>query len=116
MSSGPRALERKLKLSMNPELINRNEAGDKTLYAEGFRNVEATIPEIREGVHDGWALAPQFRGRRQAKNFLCSDVACVDIDNGTSLEEIRNRPLIRDYAALLYTTVSCASSRTRHSR
>jgi hypothetical protein len=106
-------LHRRLKLSINPSLIDRNEGGDKRAFAYGWENTEAKIEELAEGIRDGWAYGPQFDGPRSAKNFLCSDIASVDIDNGVTLDEIRQRELIRDHAALVYTTVSHAPEKPR---
>jgi hypothetical protein len=106
-------LHRRLKLSVNPLLIDKNEGGDKRAFAYGWKNTDATIEELAEAIRDGWAYGPQFDGSRSTKNFLCSDIASVDIDNGVTFDEIRQRELIRDHAALVYTTVSHTPEKPR---
>jgi Origin of replication binding protein len=97
---------RKLKLSVNPHMLDKHEGGDKRLFTHGWRHVEITVEELAEWVGDGRAFSAQFMGPRKASNFLGSDVVTVDVDGGLTIEEALAHPLIKDHSALLYTTVS----------
>ena len=106
-------VDRKLKISMNPCLIDKNISGDKRLFTEGYQNVDADLGELAEAITSGWAYGPQLNGPRRTSNFACSDIAPVDIDHATSLTEILERELIRDHAALIHTTVSHSPEKPR---
>ena len=51
-------------------LINKNETGDKTLFTDGWENVELTPDELAAKVQQGIAYCAQLRGPRKASNFL----------------------------------------------
>src|SRR6185369_8873137 len=42
---------------------------------------------------------------RDARHFLASDIVSVDIDHGLSIPEALDNLIVRDHAAMLYTTV-----------
>src|SRR5215203_5939836 len=102
---------RKLKLAFNPNLIDKNAAGDNRLFVTGFVNTEATVEEIAEGVREGWAFCPQMSGPRSAKNFQASDVVAVDVDEVPSIQSLLEHPLVSQYAGLVYTTASHTAER-----
>ena len=97
-------LNKKLKLSINPKLINKNQSDDKTLFVEGWKNVELTPQDLAESINDGKAYCAQLSGPRKGANFLCSDVVSVDIDGTRRIEETLCDPLVAKYATILYTT------------
>jgi hypothetical protein len=43
----PSVLSQKLRLSVNRALINKNEAGDDSLFSHGWQNVELSSPQHR---------------------------------------------------------------------
>ena len=45
----------KLKVALNPELIDKNEAGNASLFATGWINVELTPDELAEAIQSGIA-------------------------------------------------------------
>jgi hypothetical protein len=106
-------VHKKLKLAINPDLIDKNAARDNRLFVKGFINREATIEEIGEEVRKGRALCPQMMGPRAAKNFLASDVVTVDIDDTPSIASVLGHPLVRQYAGLVYTTASHTAEKPR---
>ena len=95
-----------LRLSINQALINKNETGDVGLFADGFENTEITITQLAEHVRAGHAFTAQLKGRRNAGNFLASDVVSVDIDHGMTVEQALAHPLVAAHAGLIYTTPS----------
>lgn len=96
--------ERKLKIAVNPELIDKNESGDASLFATGWFNVELTPDELAEAIQSGIAYCPQLTGSRKAESFQACDVASVDVDQGLTVEEALANPFVRNHALLLYTT------------
>ena len=100
-------LDRKLKLSINPRIINKNEAGDDAAYADGWTNVEFSPRELAASINDGVAYSCQLRGgRRAAANFLCCDLLSVDVDGTRRLEEVMADPIVQRHLTILYTTPS----------
>ena len=71
--------ERKLKIAVNPELIDKNEAGHASLFATGWINVELTPDELAEAIQSGIAYCPQLTGSRKAESFQACNVASVDV-------------------------------------
>jgi hypothetical protein len=55
-------LERKLKLAVNPDLIDKNEAGNMSLFASGWVNVELTPDEFADAIRSGRAYCTQLNG------------------------------------------------------
>ena len=98
---------RALRLSINRDLINKNESGDSSLFARGWKNVELTAHELADHINEGFAYAPQLaRDRRCAENFLCTEVLSVDVDGTRRIDEIMNEPLVQDHLTIFYTTVN----------
>jgi hypothetical protein len=86
-------------------LIDKNAAGDRSLYAQRWESVELTLDGFVEAIQRGWAYCPQLSGPRRTENFLACDIASVDIDHGMTVEQALRHPLIKEHALLLYTTV-----------
>ncbi|MGH1588862.1 hypothetical protein ACRBEV_11435 [Methylobacterium phyllosphaerae] len=96
----------KLEISLNPNLINKNEAGDTSFFALGWQNVEVTPDEFTTAIAEyGWAYCAQVTGVRKESNFLACNIASVDVDHGLTVEEALASPLVQQHALLLYTTV-----------
>lgn len=102
----PGVLARALRVSINPSLINKNERGDKTLFVEGWKNVELTLPQLRDSVLAGAAYCAQLAGERRQANFLACDVVSVDIDGNRTLDDVMADPTVRRAASMIYTTPS----------
>jgi len=95
---------RSLRLAINPDLIDKNQTGEKTLFAEGWHNVEVTPAELAAAINDGMAYCAQIKTRRKAENFLCSDILSVDIDGTRRIPEILADPFVARHLTILYTT------------
>ena len=67
-------LSRKLRLSLNPELINKNESGDDSLFKIGWINQKLTPKELADEINKGIAYTCELSGDRNARNFVRSDV------------------------------------------
>jgi len=77
--------ERKLKLAVNPDLIAKNEAGNVSLFASGWANVELTPDEFADAIRSGQAYCAQLNGSRKTANFKACNVASVDVDHGLTI-------------------------------
>ena len=97
-------LARKLRLSVHPDIIDRN-VPDARLWAEGWHNVELTVAELVQSIKKGRPYCAQVDGHRDSKHFLGCDVASADVDDGPTIAEALETPVVRDHATILYTTV-----------
>jgi hypothetical protein len=96
-------LKRKLRLSVNVNIIDKNVYGAD--LGGGFENVELTIDELGVIICSGNAYCAELaEGQRGAKNFVASDILSVDIDEGVSVDQLRDHEFVRRYASLIYTT------------
>ncbi|WP_398464438.1 plasmid replication protein, CyRepA1 family [Tardiphaga sp.] len=109
----PSVLDQKLRLSVNRALINKNEAGNESLFKQGWENVELTPRELADEVDQGHAYACQLSGTRSAANFVRSDILSVDIDQDLSISEAKKLPFAQQHLTILYTTPSHSESRHR---
>jgi hypothetical protein len=98
--------DRKLRLAINRQLIGKNEAGRKDLFVYGWENVEVTLAKLAAAVTEGIAFTAQLTGKRKAANFLASDVVSADIDRGMTIEQALDHPIVKQHAALIFTTSS----------
>jgi hypothetical protein len=98
--------DRKLRLAVNPRLIDKNAAGDKRLFVEGFENQSLSIEQLAEHIKLGHAFTAELNGRRKATNFGAADVLAVDVDYGMNIEQALAHPLVVAHAALIYSTSS----------
>ena len=96
--------ETKLKLAVNPGLIDKNATGNTSLFAEGWINSEFTPAEFIEAIQRGWAYCAQLTGSRKTGNFKASNIASVDVDRGLAIEQALAHPLVQKCALLIYTT------------
>lgn len=99
-------LNQRLKLSTNPGLINKNEAGDASLFSKGWVNQALTPGELAQEIDKGVAYCCQLNGCRRAPNFLCSDIISVDIDGTRHIDEVMRDPIVKQYLTIFYTTPS----------
>lgn len=99
---------KKLRLSVNPHLVDKASDSDKRLFSHGFHAMEISIDELAEVVsEDGFAFSYQFQGDHRTSNqFKATDILAVDIDGGIRIQEMLEKPLIKSSCSLLYTTVS----------
>lgn len=104
--AGASVLNKPLKVSINPNLINKNELGDTSLFARGWVNRELTPHQLAGEIDRGVAYCCQLNGARRASNFSCSDVLSVDIDGTRRIEEVMTDPLVERCLTILYTTPS----------
>jgi hypothetical protein len=98
--------QKPLRLAINRQLIDKNDSGSDALFVYGWENVELTVPELATLVSSGVAYTAQLTGRRKAANFSASDIVSVDIDGGMTVEQALAHTLVRQHAALIYTTAS----------
>ena len=115
--------DRKYKCSVNANWLNKDFKNDQRDYKNGFKNYELTATELVEVIHNyGYAISYQFDGEiRQEKNFLCTDIVCVDVDNSEeyssrnrSYEDALQDPLVANNALLIYTTTNHTSEQHRY--
>ncbi|EKS33882.1 plasmid replication protein, CyRepA1 family [Afipia clevelandensis] len=106
-------LDRQLRLSINPKLINKNEADDASLFAKGWVNMAVTPRELAEYIDGGMAFSCELDGSRKASNFVASDVLAVDVDGTRTIDDALKDPFVQSHATILYTTPSHTAERHR---
>jgi hypothetical protein len=106
-------LDRKLRLSVNRALINKNEAENNSLFSHGWENVELTPTELASEINLGHAYTCELSGPRNTGNFVRSDVLSVDIDQDISIFEAKKHPFAQQHLTILYTTPNHTVSRHR---
>ncbi|EGP09369.1 signal recognition particle GTPase [Bradyrhizobiaceae bacterium SG-6C] len=108
-------LDRQLRLSINPKLINKNDADDASLslFANGWVNFAATPIELAEFINEGMAFSCELAGTRKASNFVASDFLAVDIDGTRTIEDALSDPFVQDHLTILYTTPNHTSDKHR---
>jgi hypothetical protein len=97
-------LGRRLKMSVNPKLIDKNVGGDRLPFANGWENVELTPGELAESIQRGVAYCVQPSGSRKAAHFVASDIVSVDINGTMTIEQALMHPIVSGHATLVYTT------------
>ncbi|MHC2531792.1 plasmid replication protein, CyRepA1 family [Bradyrhizobium diazoefficiens] len=95
----------RLRLSVNPDLINKNEANDKSLFKSGWQNKQLTPHELAEAINAGTAYCCELSGNRRRENFVASSVLSVDVDGTVPLDEMLKHPLVERCLTIIYTTV-----------
>lgn len=63
-------LQRKLRLSLNPALINKNEGKNDSLYSRGWVNAQLTPHELAGEINQGVVYCCELSGARNSQNFL----------------------------------------------
>lgn len=105
---------KKLRFSVNPDLIDKFAPGNKQTFSTGFRSVEFSIEELSEVINMGMAISYQYTDEiRKAGNFQATDFLAVDVDSGLTITEALAFPVVKDYCSLFYTTPSHTPDRPR---
>ena len=100
-------LKTKLKVSINPRMIDKNENKDTSLFVKGWVNKSLTSDELAREIDQGVAYCCQLNGSyRRASNFLCSDIISVDVDGTRSIEDVMDEPIVKRCLTIFYTTPS----------
>jgi hypothetical protein len=98
---------KKLKLSINTRIVDKNIGGDKRAFREGWCPAELTLSELAESIDAGYAFGPQFDGGiRKGDNFICAGFLVIDVDGTMPLEDAYLNPYIQKYGSIIYTTPS----------
>ena len=98
-----------MKVAINKNIINKIDENDKKLWSmsgKTFVNLDITPRQFVNFINKGFPFCSQHEGNRSSKNFLCSDVLAVDIDEGMTVVEALSNNYVKKYALLIYTTPS----------
>lgn len=106
-------LNRKLRLSVNRALIDKNATGNANLFAHGWQNVQLTPAELASEIDQGHAYTCELSGPRSVSNYVGSDVLSVDIDQDLTVAEARKLPFAEQHLTILYTTPNHTPERHR---
>ncbi len=107
--------DKKIKLSINTLFEDKFRSNNSPPnWNSRFEAVELSLADLARCITEGWAFSYQFtNNERNTGNFLATDFLAVDIDDGMTLEEAGQNPIITKYCSLLYTTPSHSPDRHR---
>jgi hypothetical protein len=95
----------KISISINPEIINKNENNANMGYLPGgYRSI--TIPEFVQVIKAGiaWTPGKYIDNHRIKSNFIQTNIIGIDIDHGLLLQDVFKDPFVLNNALLLYTS------------
>ena len=96
-----------LKISINRNIIDKKHPVDKRLLSQEFEPFEITPEEFCDVINRGLCFSYHFQyGLRNTKNFICTDILCVDMDGGREIEQVLEDTIVQKYGSIFYTTAS----------
>ncbi|RWE28575.1 MAG: hypothetical protein EOS78_31850 [Mesorhizobium sp.] len=99
-------LTRKMRLSINRRLVDKNVLKDEGAFAFGFEPYQLDVKGLLGNILQGYAYSAQFNGSRSNSNFKASDVLSIDIDGTMTLDQAVEDPFVASHATFIYTTAS----------
>lgn len=101
-------------LSVNPNIINKNDTNNFEAFSKGWRTVAVSSHELSKIIQRGCAFSYVFDEEiRKAENFLATEMLAVDIDGTLTLDEVLENPFVCQFASFLYTTPSHSIEKPR---
>ena len=96
-----------IKVAINVHFLNKEpKDGDERSYSKGWQNDELTVDEFISCIKEGWAYTAQLSGNRSTKNYLCCNIASVDIDSGLTIDEALQMEFSKENLSIIYPTFS----------
>lgn len=104
----------RLFFSIHPHICNKPPHWEPS-FASGWEPREGSLEELRQHVSTGGAFIPARLSsqHRSSSAFEAADLAVVDIDNGLTIDAVRQHPLA-DSACWIYTTCSHNPGADKH--
>lgn len=99
-------LTRKMRLSVNRRLIDKNVLGIEGAFKFGFEPHQLDVMELLANVMQGYAYSAEFKGPRNNQNFRATDLLSVDIDGTMTLDQAVDDPFVAAHGTFIYTTAS----------
>ncbi|RWM10428.1 plasmid replication protein, CyRepA1 family [Mesorhizobium sp.] len=99
-------LTRKMRLSINRRLIDKNVFGNKGAFTLGFEPHQLDVMELLDEVLQGYAYSAEYKGPRNNQNFRATDLLSVDIDGTMTLDQAVDDPFVAAHGTFIYTTAS----------
>jgi len=94
-----------IKVAINTNFNNKEPInGDKRYYSEGWINDDLTVEDFISCIKEGWAYTAQLSGNRSTKNYLCCNIASVDIDSGLTMDEALQKEFSKENLSIIYPT------------
>lgn len=113
---------KKIKVSVRSDIVNKAGTAQKKLLGSRWKNVEITVEELIKHIKQGFAYTHQFTGgHRSRETFMQTDLLIADIDNELdknpenylTIEQALANPLVKDYSTFIHTTASHTPERHR---
>jgi len=100
-------MDKKLKVSINSNIINKTPKDPNIHWNEGFESKELTLSELGKVIDLGFSYSYQFENSiRKSDNFISTDILSVDMDGDRTIEDTLNDEIVKKYGSLWYTTYS----------
>lgn len=92
-------------VAINTKIFNKNET--KQDRGGGWVSAGMSIEELAKFIEIGWAYCATMKSdRRNAKNFLGSNIASIDIDKDRTIDDALNDPFSQKHLSMFYPTAS----------
>ena len=94
-----------IKVAINVHFLNKEPRdGDERNYSQGWQNDDLTVEDFISCIKEGWAYTAQLSGNRSKKNYLCCNIASVDIDSGLTMDEALQKEFSKENLSIIYPT------------
>jgi hypothetical protein len=94
-----------IKVAINTNFKNKEPVnGDKRYFSEGWINDDLTVDDFISCIKEGWAYTAQISGNRKTENYLCCNIASVDIDSGLTMDEALKKEFSTENLSIIYPT------------
>lgn len=104
-----------MKIAVNRLVKNKARQGtdDFKNLATGFENFAYPLNEIASVVAQGYSWCAQHVNRRNAANFICTDVIGADLDEGWTFDSLLAHDLVSNHGLMIYETYSSSPEHPR---
>lgn len=106
--------ENKIKVAINPNIVDKHIKGNTYYLGNGWKNVELTVEELIAHVLDGHPYCAQLNSdNRAAKNYRLTNLISIDVDAGTTLGEALDHEFSQKHLSFFYTTATHTVEKNR---
>ncbi len=106
--------ENKIKVAINPNIVDKHVNGDTHYLGNGWKNVELTVQELIAHISAGHPFCAQLVSeKRSSKNYHLTNLIAVDVDAGTTLSEALEHEFSQKHLTFFYTTANHTVEKNR---
>ncbi|PUE60170.1 hypothetical protein B9Z44_11680 [Limnohabitans curvus] len=106
--------ENRIKVAINPNIVDKHINGDTHYLGNGWKNVELSVQELIAHISDGHPFCAQLLSdKRSSKNYHLTNLIAVDVDAGTTLREALENEFSQNHLTFYYTTANHTVEKNR---